>query len=107
MGLRGQVFERGPADLALEPFAVARLLADEYAVNDPEAAPRVFDLTRGWPALGALRRRRPRAAARRRRRPLPDPPLLGGGQLAVCQRPGGRTGRRADPARDHRRASAR
>ena len=51
MGLRGQFFERGPADLALEPFAVARLLADEYAVTDPEAAPRVVDLTGGWPAL--------------------------------------------------------
>ena len=49
--LRGQVFQRGPADLALKPFDIARLLADEYAVNDCEASTRVFGLTRGWPAL--------------------------------------------------------
>ena len=42
VGLRGQVFERGPADLALEPFAVARLLAERVRRHRPRGgAPRV------------------------------------------------------------------
>ena len=49
--LPGQFFDRGPADLALAPYPIARLLAEEYAVLDPEAAPRVHELTAGWPAL--------------------------------------------------------
>ena len=49
--LPGQFFERGPADLALEAYPIARLLAEEYGVLDPEAAPRVAALTAGWPAL--------------------------------------------------------
>src|SRR4051794_4567789 len=49
--LRGPVFERGPADLALGAHAIAGLLAEEYGVLDPEAAGRVFSLTSGWPAL--------------------------------------------------------
>jgi DNA-binding SARP family transcriptional activator/tetratricopeptide (TPR) repeat protein len=49
--LRGQVFERGPADLALTPHALARVLADEYQISDPEAPARVHAFTRGWPAL--------------------------------------------------------
>ena len=36
--LRGQVYERGPQDLALEQYPIARILAEEYAVLDPEAA---------------------------------------------------------------------
>ena len=51
MRLRGPVFERGPLDLALDPMAVARVLAEEYGVLDPEAAARVHALTAGWPAL--------------------------------------------------------
>lgn len=50
-GLRGPYVERGPADLALSPYAIARLLAEEYAVGDPEAASRVVEATGGWPAL--------------------------------------------------------
>lgn len=49
--LPGQFFDRGPADLALAPYPVARLLAEEYDIHDPEAAPRVAALTDGWPAL--------------------------------------------------------
>jgi DNA-binding SARP family transcriptional activator/tetratricopeptide (TPR) repeat protein len=49
--LKGQVFERGPADLALTPHALARVLCDEYRISDPEAPARVHALTRGWPAL--------------------------------------------------------
>ncbi len=49
--LKGQVFERGPADLALTPHALARVLSDEYRISDPEAPARVHALTRGWPAL--------------------------------------------------------
>ena len=49
--LRGQVYERGPQDLALEQYPIARILAEEYAVLDPEAAGRVLALTAGWPAL--------------------------------------------------------
>ena len=49
--LRGQVYERGPQDLALEQYPIARILAEEYAVLDPEAAGRVHALTAGWPAL--------------------------------------------------------
>ncbi|HEX2704118.1 MAG TPA: hypothetical protein VHM65_00015, partial [Candidatus Lustribacter sp.] len=49
--LRGQVFERGPGDLALTGPAIARVLADEYGIADPEAPARIHALTRGWPAL--------------------------------------------------------
>ncbi len=49
--LRGQVLERGPADLLLTQHAVARVLGEEYGLLDPEAAERVHDLTAGWPAL--------------------------------------------------------
>lgn len=49
--LTGPVFERGPEDLALRPFAVATRLADEHGVTDPETAVAVHELTAGWPAL--------------------------------------------------------
>ena len=49
--LKGQVFERGPADLALTPQALARVLSEDYGISDPEAPARVHALTRGWPAL--------------------------------------------------------
>ena len=49
--LGGQVFRRGPADLALGEYSVARLLEEEYAVGDPEAASSVVKATGGWPAL--------------------------------------------------------
>lgn len=49
--LKWQVFERGPADLALTPQALARVLSEEYRIRDPEAPVRVYALTRGWPAL--------------------------------------------------------
>ena len=49
--LRGQTCERDAADLALTPYEIARLLADESGVTDPEAALRVADLTAGWPTL--------------------------------------------------------
>jgi DNA-binding SARP family transcriptional activator len=47
----GRLSERDATDLALPPYAIARLLADEYEVTDPEAALRVAALTSGWPAL--------------------------------------------------------
>jgi DNA-binding SARP family transcriptional activator/tetratricopeptide (TPR) repeat protein len=50
-GLRGQVRERDATDLALTPYAIARLLADEYGVTDPETALRVAGFTAGWPTL--------------------------------------------------------
>ncbi|HYN68474.1 MAG TPA: BTAD domain-containing putative transcriptional regulator [Ornithinibacter sp.] len=43
--------ERVAADLALTPYAVAVLLAQEYGVTDPEAALLVAELTAGWPVL--------------------------------------------------------
>jgi DNA-binding SARP family transcriptional activator/tetratricopeptide (TPR) repeat protein len=49
--LRGQVFERGPQDLAIGTHAISVLLAQEYGVLDPAAAGQVFALTAGWPAL--------------------------------------------------------
>ncbi len=49
--LRGRVSERGPQDLALSPYAVHRVLADEYGVTDPEVPVEVHALTAGWPAL--------------------------------------------------------
>ena len=49
--LRGQACERDAADLALTPYEIARLLADESGVTDPEAALRVAELTAGWPTL--------------------------------------------------------
>ena len=47
----GRVSERDATDLALTPYAIARLLVDEYQVTDPEAGLRVAELTSGWPAL--------------------------------------------------------
>ena len=47
----GRVSERDAGDLALTPYAVARLLANEYRVSDPEAGVRVAELTAGWPTL--------------------------------------------------------
>ncbi len=47
----GRVSERDAGDLALTPYAVARVLADVYGVSDPEAGLRVAELTAGWPAL--------------------------------------------------------
>ena len=49
--LRGRVRERGPDDLALSPYAVHRVLVDEYGVVDPEVPIEVHALTAGWPAL--------------------------------------------------------
>ena len=49
--LRGRVQRRGPADLALTPYDVHRVLVEEYAVNDPELPVTVHALTGGWPAL--------------------------------------------------------
>ncbi len=49
--LRGQVYDRGAADLALDQQDVARVLREEYAVTDPGVAVRVRTLTAGWPAL--------------------------------------------------------
>ena len=49
--LGGQVFRRGPADLALSEYAVARVLDEEYATTDPDAAAAVVETTGGWPAL--------------------------------------------------------
>jgi DNA-binding SARP family transcriptional activator/ATP/maltotriose-dependent transcriptional regulator MalT len=49
--LKGQVFERGPADLRLTPHALARVLSDEYRISDPEAPARIHAVTGGWPAL--------------------------------------------------------
>ncbi|WP_139142512.1 tetratricopeptide repeat protein [Humibacillus sp. DSM 29435] len=49
--LRGPVFERGPADLALDPYAVAVCLARDHGVTDPEVALQVAELTAGWPTL--------------------------------------------------------
>ncbi len=49
--LRGQLGERDATDLALTPYAIARLLGDEFGVTDPEAALRVAELTAGWPQL--------------------------------------------------------
>ncbi len=49
--LRGRVRELGPEDLALDPYAVRRVLVDEYGVLDPEAPVDVHALTAGWPSL--------------------------------------------------------
>lgn len=49
--LAGPVLERGPADLALTPAAVASVLAEQYDVTDPDAPSVVHDLTAGWPML--------------------------------------------------------
>jgi len=49
--LRGQVFERGPTDLALTAAGVAAVLRDEHGVDDATLATQVYDLTAGWPAL--------------------------------------------------------
>ncbi|HQR28286.1 MAG TPA: hypothetical protein PLP61_14690, partial [Nocardioides sp.] len=71
--LGGQVHQRGPRDLALDRYAVQRLLADEYAVHDPEAAVRVHTLTSGWPALVHLVADELVRASRTVRGPAPDP----------------------------------
>ena len=47
----GRVSERDAGDLALSPYAVAKVLAGEYGIDDPEAGVRVAALTAGWPAL--------------------------------------------------------
>ena len=49
--LRGQVFERGPTDLALTAAGVAAVLRDEHGVDDATLATQVYDLTAGWPVL--------------------------------------------------------
>ena len=49
--LGGRVSERDAGDLALTPYEIARLLAAEAGVIDPEAALRVAELTAGWPML--------------------------------------------------------
>ena len=49
--LRGGLHQRGPDDLALTPYAIRRVLAEEYAVTDPELPVLVHALTSGWPAL--------------------------------------------------------
>ena len=49
--LRGAVFERGPLDLALDPYAVACCLEEDHGVSEPETAVRVATLTAGWPVL--------------------------------------------------------
>ncbi|NPD06068.1 hypothetical protein HN031_15415 [Nocardioides sp. zg-1308] len=63
--LRGPVFRSGPADLALGEYRVARVLEEEYAIDDPEAASAVVEATDGWPALvhfaGDVLRRDPTA----------------------------------------------
>lgn len=51
MLLRGPVFERGPADLALSPHATVTVLSEEFGVTDPEVPGQVQALTGGWPAL--------------------------------------------------------
>lgn len=61
--IRGRLSERDATDLALQPYTVARLLAEEFGVDDPETALRVADVTAGWPMLvrwagDALRRDR-------------------------------------------------
>ncbi len=50
-GIPGRMRERVAADLALTPYAVSVLLAQEYGVTDPEAALHVAELTAGWPVL--------------------------------------------------------
>lgn len=47
----GRIRERGPEHLALDPYAVHRVLADEYDLTDPEVPIVVQTLTAGWPAL--------------------------------------------------------
>ena len=49
--LPGPVTERGPADLALTPDAVDRVLREQYGVADPDLAHLVHGLTAGWPML--------------------------------------------------------
>ena len=50
-GLSGRAVERDAGDLALTPWAVARVLADGYGVPDAASALRVADFSGGWPAL--------------------------------------------------------
>lgn len=49
--LGGRLSEWDATDLALAPYAAARVLAQESGVTDPEAALRVAELTCGWPML--------------------------------------------------------
>ncbi len=50
----GAPVEIGPRELALPPLWVARLLADEYGVDDSDVAASVHRLTAGWAALVQL-----------------------------------------------------
>jgi len=50
-GIRGRTRQWSAADLALTPYAVACLLAQEHGVADAAAALRVAELTAGWPVL--------------------------------------------------------
>lgn len=47
----GAPVEIGPRELALPPQRVARLLSEQYGVDDIELAARVHRLTAGWPVL--------------------------------------------------------
>ena len=51
---RRRLTEQHAPDLALTPYAVAGVLAEQFGISDPEAALRVADLTAGWPALVRL-----------------------------------------------------
>ncbi|WP_345541952.1 tetratricopeptide repeat protein, partial [Phytohabitans rumicis] len=52
--LPGPVTERGPADLALTPDALFRVLREEHGLADADLAYHVHHLTAGWPALTHL-----------------------------------------------------
>lgn len=52
--LPGPVTDRGPAELALPPHAVAVLLAQEHGSHDPELPAIIARLTGGWPAAVRL-----------------------------------------------------
>lgn len=49
--LRRPLLHRGPADLALTPAEVTRVLAEEHDVPRSDAVPLAADLTAGWPML--------------------------------------------------------
>ena len=53
-GHRRRLTEHHAPDLALTPYAVAGVLAEQFGISDPDAALRVADLTAGWPALVRL-----------------------------------------------------
>lgn len=52
--LPGPVTDRGPAELAMTPHAVAVLLAQEHGCHDPELPAVMARLTGGWPAAVLL-----------------------------------------------------